>query len=155
MSTWLQRARAIGDQALVPNVPKWPKLRNEAPAERHFGDFANSGTGPLTFDERASILEYDGGHPCRWAEPMARLECDLAPARFTEKQWRQAIDDAGRFLDGWATEADRLGIEPGDILTGPLALVWRLRGRAVVRVGSDFVLLKDGSKEPIQAPETR
>jgi hypothetical protein len=38
------------------------------------------------------------------------------PAAVTEQAWRQAIDDAGRFLAQWGKLADSFGWSPGDLV---------------------------------------
>ena len=57
-------------------------------------------------EERAAIIEHDGGAPRAWAEGLARLDPSRPPADVPPKRWAKFIDDCGRFLDdGWAVEA--------------------------------------------------
>jgi hypothetical protein len=58
-----------------------------------------------------------GGVP----EPYrARLQVQK-PVHVTVEQWRQAIDDADRFLDQWGKLAASFGWTPGDLFD-----VWRI-----------------------------
>ena len=62
------------------------------------------------FDERAAIIEFDGGAPRAWAEALARLDPVCPPGDISPARWLQFIDDCGRFLDdGWAARAAALG----------------------------------------------
>ena len=89
-------------------------------------------------EERAAIIEYDGGAPRTWAEALAQLDPDVPLAR-----WQQFIDDCGRFLDlGWANLAEAFGWGPLDLFgcdrERPLArydhmgLLWFIQGRKLV-----------------------
>ena len=105
------------------------------------------------FDERAGIIEYDGGVPRAWAEALARLDparprCDIPP-----KRWVQFIDDCGRFLDGgWATRAAVLGWGPLDLFgcdparpfarTDHLGLLWLVNGGTVVELHRDQAIIE-------------
>lgn len=60
-------------------------------------------------EERAAIVEYDGGAPRAWAEALARLDPNKPPGDVPPKRWLQFVDDCGKFIDdGWATSAERL-----------------------------------------------
>ena len=99
-------------------------------------------------DERAAIIEYDGGAFRVWAEALARLDparppCDVSPMR-----WLRFIDDCGRFLDeGWAARAEALGWGPLDLFgcnrDKPFArisqagLLWLLEGRNLSALTAD------------------
>ena len=69
--------------------------------------------------------------------------------RVSEAEWRQALDDGGHFLDawGWVTESGWAWTmrELFDIpsLGKPGGLIWRLRGRAVISYGPDYVRMDD------------
>ena len=71
-------------------------------------------------EERAAVIEYDGGAPRTWAEALAQLDL---PADVPLARWQQFVDDCGRFLDlGWANRAEaRLGWASSGIV--------RVRGR--------------------------
>jgi hypothetical protein len=64
---------------------------------------------------RAAIMEYDRGVPRRWAEAQGHLT-SYPPFDVSQRQWDQLRDDFGRFLDGWAHVAERLGWPPSDLL---------------------------------------
>jgi hypothetical protein len=50
-------------------------------------------------EERAAIIEHDGGILREWAEGFARLNPDRPPKDVPPKRWLQFIDDIGWFLD--------------------------------------------------------
>jgi hypothetical protein len=50
-------------------------------------------------EERAAIIEHDGGIPRTWAEGFARLDPDRPPGDVPSQRWRRFVDDVGRFLD--------------------------------------------------------
>jgi len=92
------------------------------------------------FDERAAIIEFDGGAPRAWAEALARLDPVCPPGDISPARWLQFIDDCGRFLDdGWAARAAALGWGPLQLFgcnrDEPFArisqagLLWLLEGR--------------------------
>jgi hypothetical protein len=67
-------------------------------------------------EERAAIVEYDGGVSRPWAEALVRLDPTRVPPNVSQERWAQFIDDCGRFLDqGWATHAEGLGWGPLDL----------------------------------------
>ena len=81
-----------------------------------------------------------GGVPDRFLDAWARLQCQR-PEGVTEQTWRQAIDDAGRFLDKWGKLADSFGWTPGDLFDvprdGAMGLAWWLKGRTVSALGPE------------------
>jgi len=94
-------------------------------------------------EERAAIVEHDGGMRRPWAEAMARLDPARVPANMSQERWAQFIDDCGRFLDqGWATHAEGLGWGPLDLFgcdrerspaEGDHAgLLWRIEGGKLI-----------------------
>jgi hypothetical protein len=50
-------------------------------------------------EERAAIVENDGGIPRAWAEGFSRLDPDRPPGDVPPRRWQTFIDDVGRFLD--------------------------------------------------------
>jgi len=107
-------------------------------------------------DERAAMIEYDGGAPRAWAEAVARLDPAYPPCDIPPKRWLQFIDDCGRFLDdGWATTAERLGWGPLDLFgcdrTKPSAridragLLWLLNGRKLLVLSADAAAIATAS----------
>lgn len=109
-------------------------------------------TAPLMtvpdFDERAAILEHEGGHPRPWAEAMARLECTLWPSEQDER-WRQVLDDAGRFLDQWREPAERLGWKPRQVLDPQSGIIWHVQGDSIETVNSGHVIVcrRNGTRQ--------
>jgi hypothetical protein len=95
------------------------------------------------FEERAAIIENDGGAPRTWAEALAQLDPTNPPVNVPLAHWEQFIDDCGRFFDlGWSNLAEASGWGPLDLFgcdrERPLArydhmgLLWILQGRKLV-----------------------
>jgi hypothetical protein len=86
-----------------------------------FGNDQNGAAEPVGSDvvvaleERAALIECGANVPREWAEGFARLDLARPVKGFTERQWRQLIDDGGKFLDRWAAEAERMGWRPVDV----------------------------------------
>jgi hypothetical protein len=96
-------------------------------------------------EERAAIVEYDGGIPRAWAEGFARLHPDRPPGDVPANRWVAFIDDVGRFLDGpVCAVAAALGWGPYDLFGAdrdrPFAridqagLLWLLNGDKLVEL---------------------
>jgi hypothetical protein len=93
--------------------------------------------------EREAIAVELGGVPEVYAQAFAAIPAGR-PADIPRARWDRFIDDAGRFLDQWGREAERLGWHPEDLLglhpVAPLArydrmgLLWMAQGVAVVRL---------------------
>ncbi len=96
------------------------------------------------FEERAALAEIGAGVPREWAEGYARLQVIRPPTGIAVWRWQQVIDDAGHFLDRWATQAAALGWKTLDVFgvhgAKPVerfdaaGLVWLLRGAEVVAI---------------------
>jgi hypothetical protein len=90
-------------------------------------------------DRKAKAMAADSV-PERYLDAWAtfQLQC---PGGVTEQAWRNAIDDAGRFLDQWGKLADSFGWTPGDLFDAPrdgaMGLVWWLKGRTVTALGPE------------------
>lgn len=85
------------------------------------------------FDERAAIIEFDGGAPREWAEGFACLDLTRPLAGFGTGRWRQIIDDGGRFLDRWASQAAAVGWSAADVFgLHPAAPASRYDGMGLV-----------------------
>lgn len=67
------------------------------------------------FQERAAIIEHDGGAAREWAEAFARIETAPPPRGFTRPDWLDLLNNAGLFLDKWAAKAAALGWTPADV----------------------------------------
>jgi hypothetical protein len=92
--------------------------------------------------------------PERYLDSWARFQLQC-PGGVTEQAWRQAIDDAGRFLDQWGKLADSFGWSPGDLFDlprdGAMGLAWWLKGRTVSALGPEHA----GVGEPAYDRVTR
>jgi hypothetical protein len=92
-------------------------------------------------EERAAIIEFDGGVPRPWAEAFARLDPERPRDGIPGPRWRQFIDDAGGFLDSpFRAVAVDLGWQPQDLFgagdrpSGQVdyGLLWLLNGGKLV-----------------------
>lgn len=92
-------------------------------------------------EERAGLAA--DGVPAVYLDAWARLN-HQQPFDVSEAEWRQALDDGGRFLDGWGHDAAALGWRPGDLFDVTAGLVWRLDGERVGALGPGHVRLSDG-----------
>jgi hypothetical protein len=104
-------------------------------------------------EERAAIIEYDGGVPRTWAEAFARLDPAGPPGDVPPKRWVQFIDDCGRFLDsGWASRLEALGWGPLDLFgcdrERPFAridragLLWLINGGKLVALTAETATIE-------------
>jgi hypothetical protein len=67
-------------------------------------------------EERAAIVEHDGGIPREWSEGFARLHPDHPPPGVPPKRWLRFVDDVGQFLDSpFSAVAAALGWGPLDL----------------------------------------
>ena len=104
------------------------------------------------FEQRAAIIEFDGGIPQEWAEGLARLCTMPQPSNVPDRRWRQAVDAAGRFADKWAAKSSALGWTALDIFgvdrLAPEAalytagLIWLLQDKQVVAISDDAVIVE-------------
>ena len=62
----------------------------------------------------------------------------------SDAEWRLELDDGGRFLDSWGSDAADAGWTPGDLFDAAAGLIWRLAGEPVEAIGVDSVRLSDG-----------
>jgi hypothetical protein len=108
-------------------------------------------------EERAAIVEYDGGAPRAWAEALARLDPTKPPTNVPPARWLCFIDDCGRFLDGgWASRVEALGWGPLDLFgcdrERPFdrgGLLWLINGGVIIDVRRDRAILqtKSGARQ--------
>lgn len=95
-------------------------------------------------EERAAMAQHCGGIPAQYAGVFGQLQV-APPAGCDSGRWRQAIDDAGRFLDGWGREAERLGWSAAEIIGPPQSsLAWALSGQHVVSLTASAATCSDG-----------
>jgi hypothetical protein len=67
-------------------------------------------------EERKGLATESMPEPYLDAWATFQLQC---PGGVTEQAWRQAIDDAGQFLDQWGALAHTFGWSPGDLFDVP------------------------------------
>ena len=107
----------------------------------------------IFFEERAGIVEFDGGAPRRWAEALARLNPASPHSEVPRRRWVQFIDDCGRFLDnGWGSRAEALGWGPFDLFgcdgDRPFAridragLLWLINGSKLVALTTEIATIE-------------
>jgi hypothetical protein len=112
-------------------------------------------------DERAAIVQHDGGIPRAWAEGFAQLDPNRPPSHVPPKRWRRFIDDAGLFLKSpFCAAAAALGWGPHDLFgcdrNRPFAridqagLLWLLDGAQLVALTENAAIIKTR----IGAPQT-
>ena len=117
----------------------------------NFSDAADGWTN--AHEERAAIIEHDGGALREWAEGLARLDCARPPGDVPERRWRQFINDSAAFLDGgWPAKAQALGWSTADLFGAdrhkPWAgfdrqgLLWLLNGRRLVALTADSATIE-------------
>jgi hypothetical protein len=88
--------------------------------------------------------------PACYLDAWALLQCQQ-PLSIDLNAWRQAIDDAGCFLDARGAEASKLRWAAGDLFDVPRegqlgGLIWRLHGARVAQLEAAFAVLSDGRK---------
>ena len=98
--------------------------------------------------ERAAIAEHEGGIPAPYADGFALLQCQR-PFTVTEAQWRQLLDDAGRFFDQWGRMAADWGWTAGELLDVPRddltgGLLWELQGERIEAFGPQHARTESG-----------
>ena len=107
-------------------------------------------------DERAAIIEYDGGAPREWAEALARLDVSTPLSDVPPKRWLRFIDDCGNFIDnGWARRAAKIGWTAFDLFgcdcSKPFAridrcgLLWLLDGRQLRALTAETAVIENAS----------
>lgn len=94
--------------------------------------------------------------PERYLDAWARLQCQR-PAQIAEAVWRQAIDDAGRFLDQWGSMAAEFQWTAGELFDCPRdgkpgGLVWVQKGKCVGALGPEYTVLGNGERVFYRAP---
>jgi hypothetical protein len=93
-------------------------------------------------DERQAIAEVEGGISPLYSAGFARLQL-TPPAGLSAPRWRQAVDDAGRFLDAFGQQAQAMGWQSDDLFR-PNSLVQTLQGAHVTKITSMTAVLSDG-----------
>jgi hypothetical protein len=114
-------------------------------------------------DERAAIIEHDGGAPREWAEGFARLDPDRPPGDVLPQRWLQFVNDVGRFLDGgFAMQAAALGWGPFELFgcdrdwpfgrIDNVGLIWQLNGDRLVALTADAAIIetRNGARQALR-----
>src|SRR6516165_10712162 len=107
-----------------------------------------TGQSSIRFEERAAIIEYDGGGPQTWAEALAQLDPANPPVDVPLARWERFIEDCESFRRlGWANLAEACGWGPLELFgcdrERPLArydhmgLLWFIQGRRLVALRAD------------------
>src|SRR5208337_4993733 len=85
--------------------------------------------------------------PEPYRDAFTRLKCQR-PICVGEAAWLQAINDAGRFFDQWASLAVEFGWKPDDLFDvpgeGKSGLIWYLIGETVRSIGPDGAFTTSG-----------
>jgi hypothetical protein len=95
----------------------------------------------LEIEERAGLAA-DSVAPA-YLGAWARLNCQR-PGGVTEGDWLRALNDGGRFLDGFGEKAADIGWSPSELFDVGRGLVWNLRGERVLAIGTHGVRLSNG-----------
>jgi hypothetical protein len=158
---FLENAAREGTPAKTAKAAKAPEQERTLAAlatlaGRHIeaGNFAPAPeTWTDAYEERAAIVEHDGGAPRAWAEGFARLDPNNPPGDVPLQRWLRFIDDCGRFLDhGWADKAAALGWGPLDLFgcdrerpfarIDHLGLLWLLDCGTVLELNRDHAIIE-------------
>jgi hypothetical protein len=81
--------------------------------------------------------------PPDYLDAWARLNCQK-PEGVSDEDWRQALDDGGRFLDQFGNEAVELGWTRHELFDVTAGVVWRLAGEPALGAGTYRVILPQG-----------
>jgi hypothetical protein len=104
-------------------------------------------------EERAAIVQHDGGIPREWAEGFGRLDPDRPPKGVSPKRWLQFINDIGQFLDSpFCAVAAALGWTAFDLFGAdrdrPFAridhagLLWLLNGNRLAMLAENTATIE-------------
>ncbi len=85
--------RIVNRQKLPPTATAYIAKHGKAIAEYLRSD------ENVEFEERAAIVEFDGGVPREWAEQFARYLTKTKPANVEEIDWSWFLTTCGRMLD--------------------------------------------------------
>lgn len=149
MRRWLNES---GPLLNIRKILKTPADGDRDPSIEDFEDceeaHRDAPADPVEVAERAALIEYGAGVPREWAEGFARLDRSLPPRGFTPKRWQRVIDDGGRFLDLWGSNAAALGWDTASVFgVDPRAPGWRLDSAGLVMLidGADVSAISSKS----------
>ena len=168
MNRWRARLAELQDDAFAPpaQVQNVQIVQNSLTplTFEHFEQIeqpetvspAQDGVWSDVQEERAAIVEYDGGAPRALAEGFARLNPNKPPGDVPPQRWLRFIDDCGHFLDaGWADKAVALGWGPLDLFGADrerpfaridhMGLLWLCKGGTIIELYRDRAVLKTQS----------
>jgi hypothetical protein len=118
---------------------------------------------PLSSADEAEIEERKGMAAGRVSETYldgwARLQCQR-PASVSDDEWRQAVNDAGLFLDQFGSQAAELQWTSHDLFaaltdSARSGLVWFLKGEKVRALGPEHAITEGGRVFDPQAESSR
>jgi hypothetical protein len=120
------------------------KSEKEGNEELHRGTTGGTSLLPddIEADERVAIAIVLGKVPPVYAGAWAAFQMQR-PQHRTEAEWLLALDDAGRFLDDWASLALDFGWQPDDIF-GQDGLAWFGAGERVRALGPENAITVSG-----------
>jgi hypothetical protein len=136
MSRYLARLKAkIGQKPIPYELPKLPKGGFDS-----FGSYRGRG-----FSRKGMAAE---SVPEPYLDAFARLQCQKLITVLDNEQ-RQAINDAGRFLDAWGALAGEFQWSPGELFDVPrhderCGLAWFLKGETVRALGPAHAATESG-----------
>jgi hypothetical protein len=145
-----QRLRSLLSLMSPPNSKVEPRA-NRAFVPIHLGTTTDVWSD--VEEERAAIIEYDGGAPRAWAEALARLDPNKPPGDVPQRRWLRFINDCGRFLDGGGAErAAAFGWGPLDLFgcdrerpfarLDHQALMWLVNGGTIIELHRDRAIIE-------------
>jgi hypothetical protein len=148
MSRYLARLKALIAEDARPRLTD---KTDKGPCVSFVGDQATPfGEDESAIEERTALAA-NSVPPC-YLEGWAGLQC-RRPSYAPEEAWRQAIEDAGRFLDAWGADAETMQWTAGELFDVPRdgragGLAWQLKGELVDALGEDRARLADGRTIP-------
>ena len=151
MSRYLTRLKAkIGQKPIPYELPKLPKGGFDSFDSELGRGFPRTDGLPNPYepeiDERMGMAAESVPEP--YLDAFARLQCQKLIAVSDDGQ-RQAINDAGRFLDAWGALAAEFQWTPGELFDVPrhderCGLVWFLKGETVRALGPAHAATESG-----------
>jgi hypothetical protein len=132
-------ANSLKLQQLRPLRVKTDKVANDAIRGVACGVASPPEPDDAGIEERKGMASDSVPEP--YLDAWARLQCQK-PMRVSDAEWRQAIGDAGRFLDQWGSLAVEFGWSPGDLFDAPRddspgGLVWFIQGECIEAIGHE------------------
>lgn len=137
----VQPVRPVGSKSPDP-APLAPLVPKDCVPGAIGANGANGTAPEIYIAERQAIAEIEGNVPPLYSTLFARLQT-IRPEGARLSDWRQAIDDAGAFLDSHGHAAASLGWHPDNVF-GAGGLLWSLRGATVSSLQATAAILSDG-----------